>query len=74
MSGTLIIMLFVFSIAVMVALDLIAKGNSLKTDFLEISIKEKNFRKNLLPLRDTAKKLYLRATDHSSNLVQEDFR
>ncbi|MDN3688396.1 hypothetical protein [Cyclobacterium jeungdonense] len=74
MSGTLIIMLFIFPIAVMAALELIAKGNSLKPDFHEFSIKEKIFRKKWLPLRDMAKKLHLWVIDHSLNLVQEDFR
>lgn len=74
MSGVLIIKSFIFTIAVLAALDFIVKGNSLKPDFHELFTKEKIFRKQRLFVRDMAIKLHLQSFYHSFHLVQEDFK
>ncbi len=74
MSGVLIIKSYIFSIAVLAALDFTVKGKSVKPDFYEPFAKEQIFRKQRLSLSDMTKKLHLLFFYHSFHLVQEDFR
>lgn len=70
----MIIKLFIFSIAILAALESILKVNCMKPDFHEFLTKGQIFRKQLLPLRNKAKKRQLRSFNHSLPLVQEDLR